>query len=104
LILLDLNMPRKDGREALEEIRADDALSHIPVIVLTTSQADEDIAKTYKLGANSFISKPSSFDELVAITDALKQYWLGLVRLPDANVVIMKNKVNTKDVKTSHHD
>ena len=82
LILLDLNMPRKDGREALREIRADASLRRIPVVVLTTSKADTDIAKVYDLGANSFLSKPVQFDALVNVTRMLTQYWFNTVALP----------------------
>ncbi len=82
LLLLDLNMPRKDGREALEEIRADSDLKRIPVIVLTTSAAEEDIAQTYDLGASSFITKPVSFDDLVRTMKTMTDYWLQIVSLP----------------------
>jgi CheY-like chemotaxis protein len=83
LILLDLNMPRKDGREALREIKADPELRKIPVVVLTTSKADTDIASIYALGANSFISKPVSFDALVEVMKVLGRYWFEIVELPD---------------------
>jgi CheY-like chemotaxis protein len=82
LILLDLNMPRKDGREALGEIKADPELRSIPVIVLTTSQAEEDIYRTYDLGVNSFITKPVNFESLVAVMRALGKYWFEIVELP----------------------
>jgi two-component system, response regulator len=82
LILLDLNMPRKDGREALREIKANPALRQIPVVVLTTSKAEEDVFRTYDLGVNSFISKPVSFDGLVAVMKALGRYWFEFVELP----------------------
>ena len=82
LILLDLNMPRKDGREALAEIKADPELRHIPIIVLTTSRAEEDIYRTYDLGVSSFITKPVTFDELVEKMRVLGQYWFGIVELP----------------------
>lgn len=82
LILLDLNMPRKDGREALREIKADPDLRSIPVVVLTTSKAEEDIYKTYDLGVNSFISKPVTFEGLVAIMHGLRRYWFEIVELP----------------------
>jgi CheY-like chemotaxis protein len=85
LILLDLNMPRKDGREALKEIKADPDLRCIPVVVLTTSKAEEDIFRTYELGLNSFITKPVSFDGLVDIMKALKRYWFEIVELPVAH-------------------
>jgi CheY-like chemotaxis protein len=82
LILLDLNMPRKDGREALREIKADPDLRRIPVIVLTTSKAEEDIYRTYDLGANSFITKPVSFDGLVTVMRDIGRYWIEIVELP----------------------
>jgi len=82
LILLDLNMPRKDGREALEEIKSDPDLRRIPVVVLTTSKAEEDILRTYDLGVNSFITKPVTFDGLVEVMQELGRYWLEIVELP----------------------
>lgn len=82
LILLDLNMPRKDGREALKEIKLDPELRKIPVVVLTTSKADTDISKIYELGANSFISKPVTFDSLVNVMKIISNYWLSIVELP----------------------
>ena len=82
LILLDLNMPKKDGREALKEIKADPELRKIPVVVLTTSKADTDIGCIYQLGANSFISKPVSFDSLVEVMKVLGRYWFEIVELP----------------------
>jgi len=84
LILLDLNMPRKDGREALQEIKGDPELRRIPVVVFTTSRADTDIGRVYDLGANSFITKPVAFDALVGVMRALSQYWLNTVELPNA--------------------
>ena len=82
LILLDLNMPKKDGREALQEIKADPALRHIPIVVLTTSRAEEDILRTYDLGVNSFITKPVTFAGLVDLVKTLTHYWFELVTLP----------------------
>ena len=82
LILLDLNMPRKDGREALREIKADPDLRRIPIVVLTTSKAEEDIYRTYDLGANSFITKPVSFEGLVAVMRDIGRYWIEIVELP----------------------
>ena len=82
LILLDLNMPRKDGREALKEIKADDRLKCIPIIVLTTSRAEEDIVRSYHLGVNSFIAKPVTFDGLVSAMRVIEHYWFDLVLLP----------------------
>ncbi len=83
LILLDLNMPRKDGREVLREIKSRADLKQIPVVVLTTSKADTDIARIYELGANSFITKPVDFDSLVGVMRLLSQYWLQTVELPN---------------------
>jgi CheY-like chemotaxis protein len=82
LILLDLNMPKKDGREALKEIKSDPDLRGIPVVVLTTSKAEEDIYRTYNLGVNSFITKPVTFEALVSITRDLGRYWFEIVELP----------------------
>jgi CheY-like chemotaxis protein len=82
LILLDLNMPRKDGREALREIKEDPTLSEIPVVVLTTSKAEEDVAMSYRDGANSFITKPVSFSALLDVVQTLGKYWLQIVDLP----------------------
>jgi CheY-like chemotaxis protein len=82
LILLDLNMPRMDGREALKEIKSDPKLCHIPIIVLTTSKAEEDIYRTYNLGVNSFITKPVSFNSLVDLMRNLGKYWFEIVTLP----------------------
>jgi CheY-like chemotaxis protein len=83
LILLDLNMPKKDGREALKEIKADPQLRSIPVIVLTTSKAEEDVIRTYNLGVNSFIIKPVTFEQLVDIMKTLVKYWFEIVMLPE---------------------
>jgi CheY-like chemotaxis protein len=85
LILLDLNMPRKDGREALKEIKADPHLRVIPVVVLTTSKAEEDILRTYDLGVSSFITKPVTFASLVDIMRTLGKYWFEIVELPPTN-------------------
>lgn len=83
LILLDLNMPRKDGREALKEIKADPTLRRIPIVVMTTSKAEEDIFRSYDLGASSFITKPVTFDRLVELMKTLGQYWVEFVELPE---------------------
>lgn len=85
LILLDLNMPLKDGREALRDIRADATLRPIPVVVFTTSKADTDIRQMYDLGANSFITKPSAFADLVELMKQITDYWFGTVHVPEAN-------------------
>jgi CheY-like chemotaxis protein len=87
LILLDLNMPRKDGREALREIKADPDLRRIPIVVLTTSKAEEDIYRTYDLGANSFVTKPVSFDGLVNVMRDIGRYWIEIVELPPNHLV-----------------
>ncbi len=83
LILLDLNMPRKDGREALQEIKSDSDLMMIPVVVLTTSKAEEDIVRSYRLCANSFIVKPVSFPGLISVMQDLGRYWLEIVERPE---------------------
>ncbi len=82
LILLDLNMPRKDGRAVLQEIKSDPALRTIPVVVLTTSKADEDVYRSYDLGVNSYIVKPVTFEALVDILQTLEKYWFEIVELP----------------------
>ncbi len=82
IILLDLNMPKKDGRTALKEIREDPKLRNIPIVVLTTSKSEEDILKTYDLGVNSFITKPVTFDRLVDVVKVLRQYWIEIVAIP----------------------
>jgi CheY-like chemotaxis protein len=82
LILLDLNMPKKDGREALREIKADPGLKHIPVIVLTTSNREEDISQSYAMGASSYIVKPVVFSDLVEVIKTLETYWFQVVELP----------------------
>ena len=85
LILLDLNMPRKDGREALSQIKTDPDLRRIPIVVLTTSQAEEDIYNTYNLGVSGYISKPVSFSGLLDVIKSLGTYWLETVKLPPEN-------------------
>ncbi len=82
LILLDLNMPRKDGREALEEIKCDPNLRAIPVVVLTTSKAEEDILRSYDLGVSGYITKPVTFERLTEIMKVLGRYWFDIVELP----------------------
>lgn len=85
LILLDLNMPRLDGREALAVIKSDPSLRRIPVVVMTTSEADQDIARSYDLGANSYVTKPVTFDSLAQVIKALDQYWFEIVALPEGD-------------------
>ena len=87
LILLDLNMPRMDGREALQAIKQDPELRQIPVIILTTSKAEEDIIRTYDLGVNSFITKPVTFLGLVDVMKVFTRYWLEIVELPPEGAV-----------------
>lgn len=82
LILLDLNMPKMDGREALAEIKNDPELRQVPVVILTTSKAEEDIYRTYQLGVNSFITKPVSFTSLAEVMKTITKYWFEIVELP----------------------
>ena len=93
LILLDLNMPRKDGREALAEIKSDKHLRYIPIVVLTTSKAEEDIMRSYDIGAASYITKPVTFDGLVESIRGMGQYWVQIVRLPAVEKGRMKKYV-----------
>lgn len=86
LILLDLNMPKMDGREALAQIKADPALRRIPIVVITTSQAEQDITRSYDLGSNSFISKPITLNGLVEVMRVLGQYWFQIVKLAEPTV------------------
>lgn len=83
LILLDLNLPKKDGREVLEEIKNDDNLKRIPVIVLTTSAAEQDILQTYNGHANCFITKPVDLDQFIKVVKSIENFWLTIVKLPD---------------------
>jgi CheY-like chemotaxis protein len=87
LVLLDLNMPKMDGREALREIKADPSLRRTPIVVMTTSKAEEDIVRTYDLGVSSYITKPVSFDGLVDVMKALGMYWFHIVQLPIGEAV-----------------
>jgi two-component system response regulator len=82
LILLDLNLPRKDGREVLSEIKVDEKLKRIPVVILTTSQAEEDILKAYHLNANCYISKPVDLDQFIKVVKTIEDFWLTIVKLP----------------------
>jgi CheY-like chemotaxis protein len=82
LILLDLNLPRKDGREVLAEIRADEKLTAIPVVVLTTSQAEKDVLRAYALHANCYIAKPVDFQQFLEVIEAIEGFWLSVVKLP----------------------
>lgn len=87
LILLDLNLPRKDGREVLKEIKADKSLKHIPVVILTTSRAEEDILKAYGLNANCYICKPIDLDQFTKIIRSIEEFWLTIVKLPSKYIV-----------------
>lgn len=82
LVLLDLNMPRMDGREALRAIRDSERLRHLPAIILTTSNAELDIRLSYQLGANSYVTKPRRFEELITVLRSLERYWMDIVQLP----------------------
>lgn len=82
LILLDLNLPRKDGREVLAEVKADADLKTIPVVILTTSQAEEDILKSYQLQANCYVTKPVKLSEFVKVVQSIDNFWLSIVELP----------------------
>ena len=81
LILLDLNLPRKDGREVLRDIKQDEALRHIPVVILSTSQAEQDILQCYRLRANAFITKPVELDRFFEVVRSMEHFWLGVVKL-----------------------
>jgi len=82
LVLLDLNMPRKDGREVLRDLRNDPNLTHIPVVILTTSDADEDILNSYDLGANCYVTKPVGLEQFMTVVQSIRDFWLMLVELP----------------------
>ena len=83
IILLDLNLPKKDGRQVLSEIKAEPGLAQIPVVVLTTSQAEEDIVRAYQLHANCYISKPVDFNQFLRIVASIEEFWLSVVKLPN---------------------
>jgi CheY-like chemotaxis protein len=83
IILLDLNLPRKDGREVLSEIKSDDELKRIPVVVLTTSRAEEDVLKAYNFNANCYITKPVDLEQFIKVVKSIKDFWLSIVKLPD---------------------
>jgi len=82
LILLDLNLPKKDGREVLREIKGDDYLKCIPVVILTTSNAEEDLIETYKMNANCYITKPVDLDQFINVVKSIENFWLSIVKLP----------------------
>jgi CheY-like chemotaxis protein len=82
LVLLDLNLPRKDGREVLAEVKADESLQHIPVVVLTTSKAEEDVLRSYKLHANAYVTKPVDFDRFIDVVRQIDEFFVTVVKLP----------------------
>ena len=84
LVLLDLNLPKKDGREVLAEVKADDKLKRIPVVILTTSTAEEDVLKTYDLHANCYISKPIDLDQFMKVVKSIEDFWITIVKLPSS--------------------
>ena len=86
LILLDLNLPRKDGREVLEEIKCDTELCDIPVVILTTSQAERDIVQSYKLHANCYVTKPVDLEQFLNVVQSIEHFWLTVVRLPSSRI------------------
>jgi len=85
LVILDLNLPKKDGREVLAEMKADDRLKRIPVVILTTSQAEEDVLKAYNLHANCYISKPIDLNQFMKVVKSIEDFWLSIVILPDSH-------------------
>jgi two-component system, chemotaxis family, response regulator Rcp1 len=82
LVVLDLNLPRKDGREVLSEVKADPALAKIPVVIFTTSQANSDVTRSYELGANCYLRKPGNLPDFVAVVQSMADFWLGFASLP----------------------
>ncbi|MCX6979699.1 MAG: response regulator [Verrucomicrobia bacterium] len=82
LILLDINMPRKNGCEVLEEVRSDEDLRLIPIVILTSSEAEDDIRRSYELGANCFVTKPADLDEMVRVVQAINHFWITIAKLP----------------------
>ncbi len=88
LILLDLNLPKKNGVEVLEQVKADGWMKEIPVVVLTTSDREEDVARCYKVGANSYLTKPVQFDDCLKLVEEIQQYWLHVSKLPPKNKTI----------------
>lgn len=101
LILLDLNMPRMDGREALREIKSDPSLRGIPIVILTTSKAEEDMVRGYDLGAASYITKPVTFEGLVELMKAVGRYWVGFVELPSHTASTSSDKSNQGNISES---
>ena len=85
LVLLDLNLPKKDGREVLQEIKSDERLKRIPVVVLTTSQAEQDILKSYNLHANCYVTKPIDLEQFIDVVKSIESFWFSIVKLPTAS-------------------
>ena len=102
VILLDLNMPRKDGREALKEIKTHADLKDIPIVVFTTSKAEEDIYRSYKLGVNSFITKPVTFENLIEVMQMLGKYWFEIVTLPSPSEEKKRTHADASNENSSH--
>ena len=96
LILLDLNLPRKDGREVLAEIKADDDLKTIPTVVLTTSRAEQDVLQSYKLNANCYITKPVDFEQFLEVIRSIESFWLYVVTLPPGTASGIQSEAKTK--------
>lgn len=88
LVLLDLNLPRKSGREVLADIRMEERLKHIPVVVLTTSEAEQDVLKSYQIGANAYVTKPIGLDGLSKIVTLMEEFWFTIVKLPPSSRTI----------------
>jgi CheY-like chemotaxis protein len=97
IILLDLNLPKKDGREVLAEIKADDSLKCIPVVVLTCSRAERDILKSYNLHANCYITKPVALDQFIQVVKAIEDFWLTIVKLPPSKKNVYQADENLVD-------
>jgi CheY-like chemotaxis protein len=95
LIMLDLNLPRKDGREVLAEIKADKTLQTIPVVILTTSQAEQDVLHAYSLHANCYITKPVDFRQFLGVVEAIESFWLTIVKLPSPNGTTVEPRKET---------
>jgi CheY-like chemotaxis protein len=81
-VLLDLNLPKKDGREVLDDVKSDDALKHIPVVILTTSEAEQDVQQSYRLHANAFVTKPVDLEQFLGVVRSIERFWLEIARLP----------------------
>jgi two-component system response regulator len=98
LIILDLNLPRKDGREVLAEIKTDEVLKHIPIVIMTISQAEEDILKSYNLHANCYITKPIDLNQFIKVVKSIEDFWFSIVKLPP-KVEVQESEVIQRHVK-----